>query len=119
MINLKESTTSSLFTGKQKRAVNRSGNILQVAKKYLADAKNYHDCSVWFDHKNSKVRMLAYSAAFKLTNQQVVKSEFDLLVERFTAEGKKDPVKSARASIAASAKKRQINNLVVQHANMP
>lgn len=32
-----------------------------------------------------------------------VKSEFDLLVERFTSEGKKDPIKSARASIARRA----------------
>lgn len=117
MITLKETTTSSPFTGKQKRAMNRSGNVLQIARKYLDTAKSYHDCSVWFNHKNRDVRMLAYSVAFKLPTHQVIKSEFDLLVERFTAEGKKDPVKSARASIAASAKKRQLSSTEVQHTS--
>lgn len=124
MTTSEKSTTLNRFTGKQRRAMNRAGNVLHVAKTALAVAKNSSDCTEWFNHKNRNVRMLAHVVALKLPNKvtavantvanTVAKSEFDLLVERFTAEGKKDPIKSARASLAASAKKRPHNNEIRQ-----
>jgi hypothetical protein len=105
-------------SGSQRRAINRKGNIYTVAKSALDKANSEADLQHWLQHKNSRIRLLAFSYAIKLANKlpEVVdnsyrevqeKSPFDLLVERFTKEGKKDPVKSARASLAASARKNQ------------
>ncbi len=109
------------YSGSQRRAINRKGNIYDVAKSALSKASTEAELQYWLQHKNSRVRLLALSHVIKLSgvklekNQENQKSPFDLLVERFTKEGKRDPIKSARASLAASARKNQKD---AQHTNV-
>lgn len=99
------------MTGASRREINRKGNILEIASKALKEAKCAEDCEVWRQHSNSKVRMLAWAVSIKLPARANLPTqaptEFDILVERFRAEGKKDPIKSARASMAATANARK------------
>lgn len=106
--------TTSRFSGSERRAINRQGNIISVATAALRSAKSVEDCQKWLDHKNAQVRMLAWVKRIKLLciSEPHSNSEFDTLVERFRAEGKKDPIKSARASLAATARKRHAATLV-------
>lgn len=97
-------------SGSQRRAINRKGNIYAIAQKAMSKADTETDLVPWLHHNNSRVRLLALAYSMKLTEKKITseaKSPFDILVERFTREGKKDPVKSARASLAASARKMQ------------
>lgn len=103
-------------SGSQRRAINRKGNIYTLAQAAMSKADNETDLAPWLRHNNSRVRLLALAYSMKLSDKKTVsdcttskevKSPFDLLVERFAREGKKDPVKSARASLAASARKSQ------------
>lgn len=103
------------MTGASRRKINRQGNIYEVASLALKNAKCVEDCETWRNHSNFRVRMLAFATSLKLPKRSELPaisldnshlSEFEALVERFKAEGKKDPIKSARASLAATAKKR-------------
>lgn len=107
------------MTGASRRKINREGNILQLATQALNAAKCSEDCDSWLQHSNPRVRMLAWANSIKLPRKadlpnETPSSEFDLLVERFKAEGKKDPIKSARASLAASARKRSQASIPAQ-----
>lgn len=105
------------MTGTCRRQINRKGNIFQVASAALKNAKCVEDCEDWRQHGNARVRLLALITSLKLpyrsnstieTKIQVetTTSEFDLLVKRFQKEGKKDPIRSARASLATTTRKR-------------
>lgn len=113
------------MTGSQRRKANRQGNVLSLAQQALAKAKSYEDCTELRNHRNIHVRLLAIAKSLNLphrtsdsevVSEQTVSestvaevvSEFESLVQRFRTEGKKDPIKSARASLAATAKKRNL-----------
>lgn len=98
------------------------------ATNLVGNSTSLDECArIFSEHKSNRVKRSAYARALHLGTlasrpaveqgatskmsapllaEQVVlagKSEFDLLVEKFTTMGKKDPVKSARASLAAQA----------------
>lgn len=107
-------------SGGARRSAKRLGSIGRFTRKQalvqLGSATTVDDCARWAQHANKHVRHYAWARALSLSlstpapstsTPAPVMSEFDTLVARFTTEGKKDPVKSARSSLAARAQAAQ------------
>lgn len=89
------------------------------ALKILSETQDLYVCSMFEKHENKHVQARAVSRAAAIASAEIERIEnrrqetvtvavvsadderFNVLVERFKAEGKPDPVKSAKASIAA------------------
>ena len=104
------------MNGGKNRAARRAGNVSAFTRaqavRLIAACASKDDCAKWSEHPNRHVREYAFARALKLetlrTKPSIIQdvsspseSEFDSLVERFTREGKKDPRRSAFASMAA------------------
>ena len=105
---------------RQRKQFNPAAFTRAGALKLLSATQDLHVCSAFEKHENRHVRQRAVNRANSIAAAEVVRIEkctappvesvsvpvvaderFEALVARFTAEGKADPVKSAKASIAA------------------
>lgn len=111
-----------MLSGTQIRAAKRNGDPAAFTRaqalQAVAACATVSECARWDSHPNKHVRKAAQNRIKVLANPPVKKSvivdvsspsedTFNALVEKFRLAGKKDPVKSARASIAASAQAAQ------------
>lgn len=105
------------MTGSERRAARRAGAIDSLtraeATKAAHNAETFDECKAIFDeHPSNRVKRSAFVRALTLAQghslaMPVIVTDFDRLVERFRLEGKPNPEKSARASMAAKAQARK------------
>lgn len=111
------------IAGNVRRLDRRNGNLSAFTRAevvaMLAGCETVAECARIACDARRKVQRAAYTRALALEYlkthgrpvlpETVEVSEFDLLVQKFTAAGKADPIRSAKASLAAKAgaKKRQ------------
>ena len=98
------------LSGTARRAAKRSGAVEAFtraqATRRVAQASSIDECKRWSEHPNKHIRRYAFARALKLgtlITMAPTLTEFEILVTKFTQMGKVDPIKSARASLAAKA----------------
>ncbi len=106
---------------RSRRVARRQGEVSAFSRAQaltaLAVCGTVNECTKWLEHGNKHVRKAAASRISRLENPPKVEGKksiiqdvsspgddnFASLVEKFRQAGKPDPVKSARASVAATA----------------
>lgn len=109
---------------RSRRVARRQGEVSaftrQQALTALGSCATVAECVKWTEHANKHVRKAAKARIDRLENPPKIEEKsvssdtssssdyiFAQLVEKFRKAGKTDPVKSARASVAASAQAAQ------------
>ncbi len=105
------------LSGSEARTLRRNGDLKAFNRRQALGlvvlAATLGDCERLFNHPNSHVKKAAFAKALKLGTvvatpvTKLPQSEFERLVERFRTEGKANPERSARASMAARAQAAQ------------
>lgn len=104
-------TVGFKMTGSERRAAKRAGEVSALTRAeacaLIQTLTTFDECKRVFDeHKSNRVKRSAMVRALALgTNASL--TDYDRLVIRFRKEGKANPEKSARASIAARAQVRK------------